>query len=103
MSLLLDISTAWRLGKGEQKILVQNLLFRNGLRFVQNSKKFEHLTHAYSMSWKKHVTETGGWRPRQDLNPCYRRERTAHTRLKGLRRGGRPLHSWKYPVAGRKP
>ena len=42
-AMLIDLAAAWQRAQGEQRVRVQNLLFQNGLRFSQKSKKFEHL------------------------------------------------------------
>ena len=43
-------------------------------------KSLNTLTLACSMRWRKILGKTGGWRPRRDLNPCYRRESTGSDR-----------------------
>jgi hypothetical protein len=38
----MDIAEFWKLSPAEQRIGVQNLLFKNGLHYVSRSKEFEH-------------------------------------------------------------
>ena len=42
-AMLLEIASAWQSAGAEQKVRVQNLLFQRGLRYSQESRKFEHL------------------------------------------------------------
>ena len=66
---------AWEKGNTNQRQELAKAFFPEGLVFSHQLKFFEPanpvLTEMLSGGWMTLLT----WRPRRDLNPCYRRER----------------------------
>ena len=74
--MLVDVAAAWQRADAEQRLRVQNFLFRDGVAYHQE-QKFLNTTNLTSFQQPESLDSPRkiGWRPRRDLNPRYRRER----------------------------
>jgi hypothetical protein len=73
---LADLPCAWMSAKGPTKEKFQTLLFQHGLTYdpkegFLNSDKSPVISQLNAV--RRDIYQV--WRPRRDLNPCYRRER----------------------------
>jgi hypothetical protein len=73
--MLLDISAAWQRTDAEQRLGIQNFLFRDGVAYHQDQKFLNTNTLTLFQQLSADASRKSGWRPRRDLNPRYRRER----------------------------
>ncbi len=72
---LTDIALAYQLANPECRQRVQNLLFDDGLAYSPELGILNRSKNSLFSMLEKIRAEITYWRPRRDLNPCYRRER----------------------------
>jgi hypothetical protein len=72
---LLDIAGTWQQASPENRQKVQNLLFEGGLHYSKEGGILNRSNTSLFSMWNPSSVKTTCWRPRRDLNPCYRRER----------------------------
>ena len=72
---LVDMSRVWEIASPEQRQRVQNLLFRDGLDYLMRAGFLNRSKSCLFNAIEHFQVKMRCWRPRRDLNPCYRRER----------------------------
>jgi hypothetical protein len=74
-TLILDARRLWMEGTLDQRQRLQKVLFPKGVSY-SNQSGFGTTETILFFRWLALVQEKNEvWRPRRDLNPCYRRER----------------------------
>ena len=74
-AMLLDVGEAWRRAGPEQNSVFKIFFSKVDCVTRKNQESLNTLNPVCSIQWKQWGARIGGWRPRRDLNPCYRRER----------------------------
>ena len=69
-----DLVGAWRRGNVNQRQELAMAFFPEGLFFSHERKFFEPSNLVIQQMLWRYREPREGWRPRRDLNPCYRRE-----------------------------